>query len=231
MPETTAAQPAAEWFSLGPAASMLGVDPDTLRRWADAGRVRSFTTPGGHRRFARPELDRVLAVRRSGRRSLAAMGATPERFARAYGRDYRAGLAVAASTPGGVDAAARDALRADGRRLVETLLTYLDAEGAAAKATLETEANAIVDQTAQRLSASGMSQLDATTAFVAARAPFLLALESLGRRRSLDAPAVMRLYAEASTLLDRLLVAFIAALQPAAEPTTPPEPRGAPATR
>ena len=210
MPETTTDSNPSGWLALGAAATMLGVDPDTLRRWADAGRVRSFTTPGGHRRFARPELERVLAVRRSGRRSLAALGGTPERFAKAYGREYRAGVA----TPDGVDDRAREAFRTDGRRLVETLLAYLDAAGGAEKAALEAEASGIVDQTAQRLSAAGMTAVDATSAFVAARAPFLLALESLGRRRALDAPAVIRLYAEAATLLDRLLLRFVAALEP-----------------
>ena len=67
-----------------------------------------------------------------------------------------------------------------------------------------------------------MTTVDATASFVAARSPFLAALESLGRRRSLDAPAVMRLYAEAATLLDRLLLRFVAAIQP----TTQPDPRG-----
>jgi excisionase family DNA binding protein len=210
VPEPARDADASGWLALGAAAAMLGVDPDTLRRWADAGRVRSFTTPGGHRRFARPELDRVLAVRRSGRRSLAALGGTAERFAKAYGREYRAG----AGAPGAVDDRAREAFRADGRRLVETLLAYLDADGAADKAALEVEANAIVDQTARRLAASGTTTVDATTAFVAARTPFLLALESLGRRRALDAPAVMRLYADAATLLDRLLLRFVAAVQP-----------------
>ena len=37
-------------LSLGPASRLLGVDPDTLRRWADEGRIEAFTTAGGHRR-------------------------------------------------------------------------------------------------------------------------------------------------------------------------------------
>lgn len=213
MPDSTPASVAPDWLALGAAASLLGVSTDTLRRWADAGRVRSFTTPGGHRRFARPELERVLAVRRSGRQSLAALGATPERFARAYGSEYRAGVAAGVASPAGDDGA-REAFRTDGRRLVETLLAYLDAASAAEKTRLEVDANGIVDQTAHRLAGAGMTAVDATGAFVAARAPFLLALESLGRRRALDAPAVMRLYAEAATLLDRLLLRFVAAIQP-----------------
>jgi excisionase family DNA binding protein len=203
------------WLALGPAARLLGVDPDTLRRWADAKRVQSFTTPGGHRRFARRELDRVLAIRRSGRRTLAALGATPERFARAYGRQYRAGVAAPAAAT--EDEADREAFRTDGRRLVEALLTYLDAGSAAERALTESDANDAVDQTARRLARAGMSAVDATAAFVAARAPFLSALESLGRRRALDASSVMRLYAEAATLLDRLLLRFVATFNQAAK--------------
>jgi len=169
--------------------------------------VQSFTTPGGHRRFARPELERVLSIRRAGRRSLAALGATPERFARAYGREYREG--VAAPTTATHGDAARDAYRADGRRLVEALLAYLDASTVAEKAQIESAANLAVDQTARRLAVAGMRSVDAIGAFVAARAPFLAALEALGRRRALDTPSVMRLYAEAATLLDRLLLRFV----------------------
>ena len=226
MPETQPVTPAPadvaapaappDWLALGAAARVVGVDPDTLRRWADAGRVRSFTTPGGHRRFPRSELERVLAVRRSGRRTLAALGGTTERFTRAYGRQYRAGVATPSVVAG--DDAARAAFRTDGRRLVETLLAYLDATGAAQKAVLEADANALVDQTARRLADAGMSAVEATGAFVTARGPFLAALEALGRRRSLDAPAVMQLYAEAASLLDRLLLRFIATFhRPAAE--------------
>ncbi len=50
-------QPAAksespQWAALGEACQMLRVNEATLRRWADRGLVRSYRTPGGHRRFA-----------------------------------------------------------------------------------------------------------------------------------------------------------------------------------
>ena len=73
-----------EWLSLGPASRLVGVDPDTLRRWADVGRIRSFTTPGGHRRLARADVARLQEARRSQKRPLATLGATPERMARAF---------------------------------------------------------------------------------------------------------------------------------------------------
>ena len=49
-----------EWLTLGGAAGYLGVAKGTLRRWADEGRVPAFYTPGGHRRFRRPDLDAFL---------------------------------------------------------------------------------------------------------------------------------------------------------------------------
>lgn len=39
------------------AARLLGVHPDTLREWADEGKVPSWRTPGGHRRFRVDDLE------------------------------------------------------------------------------------------------------------------------------------------------------------------------------
>jgi molybdopterin-binding protein len=36
-------------FRIGQAAELLGVSPDTLRRWVDTGRLRATKTPAGHR--------------------------------------------------------------------------------------------------------------------------------------------------------------------------------------
>ncbi len=58
----------ARWLTLGGASRYLGVDASTLRAWADAGRVRAFRTPGGHRRFTRDDLQALL----HGGRALAA---------------------------------------------------------------------------------------------------------------------------------------------------------------
>jgi excisionase family DNA binding protein len=44
------------WVNLGRACEILGVNESTVRRWADAGQIRCFRTPGGHRRFAESDL-------------------------------------------------------------------------------------------------------------------------------------------------------------------------------
>jgi excisionase family DNA binding protein len=45
-----------DWLSLSEASDLLGVHPTTLRRWADAGDIACFRTPGGHRRFRLADL-------------------------------------------------------------------------------------------------------------------------------------------------------------------------------
>jgi len=204
------------WLSLGPASRLLGVDPDTLRRWADDGRVEAWTTPGGHRRFETKGLERLAADRRSGRaRPLATLGAGPERMTRVYRKRYASDAALAHPTTAPRDDSEREIYRRDGRRLVGTLVAYLDADhtGSARRDAIEAEATAIVDDHAARLAVSGISLTEAVALFVAARQPFLAELASLGRRRSLDAAHLAELYGDASAVLDRLLLRFIAAHQ------------------
>ncbi len=49
-----------EWLTLGQAARFLGVAQSTIRKWSDQGRVPAFYTPGGHRRYRRPDLETFL---------------------------------------------------------------------------------------------------------------------------------------------------------------------------
>src|ERR1019366_1121149 len=85
------------WLRLGPAAELLGVSINTLRRWSDDGKVTCYRSAGGHRRFRRADVD---ALRRAGAGSVA-------------GR--RAARAAAASPPS--DAATIAALEARNRDL------------------------------------------------------------------------------------------------------------------
>ena len=200
-----------DWLSLGPASRLLGVDPDTLRRWADDGRIEAFTTPGGHRRFDRRALERLAAARRPIRQPIGVLGATPERITLAYRRSYRSGLGDDRALA--INHDDRDAFRKQGRRLVEVLLAHLDAGTSGARDNAAGEAEAVVDEIARRLAASGTSLTDAVELFVAARRPFLSQLSAIGRRRALDPARLASMYESASTLLDRLLLRLIATHQ------------------
>lgn len=47
-------------FSTSQVAKFCHVTADTIRKWAEAGRIRVFKTPGGHRRIRRDDLVRFL---------------------------------------------------------------------------------------------------------------------------------------------------------------------------
>ncbi len=197
------------WLSLGPASRSLGVDPDTLRRWADLGRVRAYVTPGGHRRFSQADLERVAAGRRPIRRSLSVLGATSDRLTRAYARSYRSDRSPNALDR--LEADARAEFRTEGRRLVAVLLAYLDASGPADRQRWEMEAISLMDATARRLADAGADASDVVTVYLRARRPFLTEIASLGRRRALDANQLASLFEEAVALLDRLLLHLVVA--------------------
>lgn len=205
------------WLSLGPASRLLGVDPDTLRRWADEGRVEAYATPGRHRRFDRRTIERLATSRTTGARPLASLGAGADRLTRAYRRSYAAEAAKHGVRTD--DLGELERYRVDGRRLIDALVAHLDAGPTdhAGRASAEAQATIIVDDLAGRMRASGTSLTEAVGLFVAARRPFMAELAGLGRRRALDATRLARLYGDASGLLDRLLIRLIETYQRAAE--------------
>ena len=50
-------------FTVGQAAGLLGVSPDTVRRWIDDGQIPAVRTPGGRRSVDGAELARFCADR------------------------------------------------------------------------------------------------------------------------------------------------------------------------
>ncbi len=51
-----------EWYTLSEASKVLGVHPATVRQWSDEGKIGAFRTPGGHRRFVRADIERMLRM-------------------------------------------------------------------------------------------------------------------------------------------------------------------------
>lgn len=46
-------------YTTGTAAKELGVRSETVRRWINSGKLKSFVTPGGHRRISADEIERL----------------------------------------------------------------------------------------------------------------------------------------------------------------------------
>ena len=198
-------------LSLGPASRLLGVDPDTLRRWADEGRIEAFTTSGGHRRFARSAVERILEARRhDATMRLANLGATRDRLSRAYRRGYASPSDVG-EVREAIPESDRDAYRDGGRAIVTALLAHLDAADEVGRDRAEALACAATEDLARRMAQAGITLGDAVSLFVAARRPFLTELGVIARRRSLDPDRLAAIYDASSGLLDRLLLRLVAA--------------------
>ena len=202
-------RPAPDRLALGEASRLLGVDPDTLRRWADEGRVAAFTTPGGHRRFERRALERLISERRSGPSgTLAGLGATPGRLSAGYRRRY--GTGSGPDPRASVPEAAREPFRDLGRRLVEAVVRSVDAAGTE-RTSAEREAMDLAADLGARTADAGVPLADAVATFVAARRPLLAELRLVAGRQGVEARRVADLYDAATGLLDRLLLAFVEA--------------------
>ncbi len=223
-------RPQPERLPLGAASRLLGVDPDTLRRWADEGRVPAFTTPGGHRRFERKALERLMAARRTGpEHGLASLGSNADRLSAAYRRRYSEQHGSGLDPRTRVPAADRDSFREIGRQLVDALVRHLDETGQG-RALAEREAIDLAASLGERLGLYGVPLADGVSMFVSARRPFLAELSVVARRRGVDAARVGDLFDASTWLLDRLLLAFVAGHEVVARETAASRRRAAAAS-
>jgi excisionase family DNA binding protein len=194
----------ARWLGLTEASSLLGVSPGTLRRWSDSGRVKAFTTPGGHRRFSRAALQRLLPAERQRRPAVVATALTGERLTRAYRRRLGHPAAPWLVT---LDAQAVEGFRRRGIALAAALIRHLDAEpGPEQDQEIETAAR-LASEYGRACAASGLSLSQTVEGFLLFRAPFVAELAAAARRRGFDASEATDLLQAAEQAMDRLLVA------------------------
>ncbi len=116
----------ADLLSLSEAAAILSVHPATLRRWADQGDVLVMITPGGHRRFPRAEIERLMGIGEHAEDEEQLAQHIVDR-ALAYTREQMP-QPNEASWMTGFNAAEREEKRESGRRLMQLLSQVLAAE-------------------------------------------------------------------------------------------------------
>jgi excisionase family DNA binding protein len=195
-----------DWVGLSEASQVLGVSPATLRRWSDAGRLRVFTTPGGHRRFSRAALQRLLPADRSRRPSIAGAGLSPSRIARTYRRASR-DVAPELSWVLTLTDAQRSLFRERGQLLAASLLQYLDAtEPEDAERHLEAATGSAAEY-GSIASGLGLSLSQTVEGFLRFRAPFHQELAVAARRRGFDTAETTDLLVTTERAMDQLLVA------------------------
>ena len=189
------------------------MDPDTLRRWADNGKIDVFTTPGGHRRFLKTSIDALLPrARPAGRPSLSAMGEPPDRIASEFRRRVRTEL-TDQDWRARFDEGSLRWFRERGMRMSDLLLGSLDTARRPGREQFLTQAETLGREYGVEAKRAGLSLGEATQAFLFFRARFMAEIAQVARRRALETTQASALFAEADRALDRIILALIAGHQ------------------
>jgi excisionase family DNA binding protein len=206
MPPRIDRAPKGRWLPLGQAAALLGVDEATLRHWADTGRVRTFRTPGGHRRFREDDLHALLQheaprvddlahlVRRRSARVLAGAPARPLQR-----RPWFSAL----------DPALRAQAREHGRQLFAAVVQFMAQPEA--RRTLRQQLLARAARYGSELQRGGIGPAEAAEAFAYFRHLVLTMVTAPRGRGGLLDERQVRTLIETSDLLDAVFIAMLRA--------------------
>jgi excisionase family DNA binding protein len=197
------------WLPLGRASRLLGVTESTLRRWADDGRLRSFRTPGGHRRFAADDLQRIQdntepPVKQQGR-SLEHLAVARIRRRLQLDKSQRAGWYNT------VDEQSRVRFRPLGRRLVALVDECVSKRMRGSR--LADEARALGCEYGEELARDGVPLTDSVEAFTFFRRSLDETARQLAHEKHLTADDSAQVWQQVSDLADVVLVAMTAALE------------------
>ncbi len=192
------------WITLGQACKLLGVNESTLRRWADAGHVRSFRTPGGHRRFSEDDLRALVAGQSPASRepytSINNLALSRIR------RRLQRGRGQAPPWYSGLNEDDRERLRPLGRRLVALTSEYLTK--GARRGRLAEEAREIGHEYGKELARDGMTMRDFLEAFTFFRKGLDDTAMEVAQKSDLSAEEAVEVWELLSSLADQVLLAI-----------------------
>ena len=199
--------PSDRWLTLGQACRVLNVDESTLRRWADSGQMRTFRTPGGHRRFAESD---VLAIMNG--RSRERISDVGDLATRRIRRQLHSGHEDWYASVG---EAQREKLRPLGRRLMELVAEYVAKRGK--RASLLAEARATGAQYGAELASAGMSLSQAMHAFTFFRRSLDQSAKQALTKSGAGASTAVDVCEQIMVLADEVLLGIASAYEAKAE--------------
>ena len=193
--------------SIRRAAEILGVNQATLRQWGDAGKVRTFTTPGGHRRFFEDELLAMVhgsAERASSPPLAEILLGSRERYEQLARR--RLGESAWFQS---IDELARRRFRILGSSMLSLVGAYLTGGRRDRDRSLAKGREVAVEYGAES-ARLGLTLPQATEAFLLFRTPVLEGLNRWLRERPASQPESTELLRRANHFMDQVLLSMAA---------------------
>jgi excisionase family DNA binding protein len=203
------------WLTLGEACRVLCVDESTLRRWADGGHIRAFRTPGGHRRFAEPDIRALLESRNANGDRYGEVGdlAISKIRRQLHQRPARDSSWIRA-----VNESSKERLRPLGRRLAALAAEYLGKR--THRAGLLDDARALGHEYGHELASSGLTLAQAVEAFIFFRRSLDDATKQASQKRGLSAAEALSACEQVISLADQVLVGLTEAYEDDMNPYT-----------
>ncbi len=164
MSEATQSQ---QWMSLGQASRLLGVSHSTVRRWTDAGVIRSYRTNGGHRRILEEDVHQFLAQHAQSANFVDTDRISELAVARVKRRLSRRRQSRSMDAFRGLDEATVNRLRFIGRQLVDLFARFVSSRTRPER--FIDDARSIGGEYGRTLVAAGVTLTDAVMAFNALR--------------------------------------------------------------
>ena len=197
------------WLALGAASRLVGVGPDTLRRWADTGKVQSYQTPGGHRRFLRSSLEAMINAPRRHRYGMERLAdSAVTMVGELHRRMLRTGYS-GQPWQSRLSAEQRDDFRRWGGKTFNLVIEYVAASKRAERQLLLEEAEKMGALYGAEASKAGLSLAETVEAFLFFRSPVLEAITGHLRRRAAEVSDVTSAFREANQAIDQVLVALV----------------------
>jgi hypothetical protein len=187
----------------------VGVGPDTLRRWADTGKVESYQTPGGHRRFLRSGLEAMINAPRRHRYGMERLADSAQTMVGELHRRMQRTGYVGQPWQARLNARQRGEFRRWGQRTFNLVIEYVAAEKRSERSLLLEEAERMGKLYGAEASGAGLSLAETVEAFLFFRSPVLEAIGAQLRRRAAEVTDVTNAYREANHAIDRVLVALV----------------------
>ena len=196
-------------ISIGEASQMLGVSEAALRQWTDEGKIKSFTTPGGHRRYSKVQLKKFMGShpRMLGIKDLVAELEETNDQLRKIGQETLKSTAWY----GEFSDKEKRHLGDLGRHLLNLIIKYVTEPSHREETTrLVREVGHDLGETLSRLS---LPLTDSVEAFILHRDPIMNAATHLMRKREAFTGRVVEAIPMVAHVMDEALVALVAAHQ------------------
>ncbi len=196
-------------LNISEASRILGVSGAALRQWTDEGRIKAFITPGGHRRYSRADLKKLMSAhpRMLGVKDLVT---ELEETAQQHRKIARVSLEKKAWY-NKLNKESQEHLAELGRRLLSLIIRYVT-EPSKREETLQL-VREVGHGHGDTLAKLGLPLTDSVEAFILHRDPIMNAATHLLRKREAFTGRVVEAIPIVAHVMDEALVALVAAHQ------------------